>query len=61
MIEITYVLIFCAICTLTGFALLFIDTRTEDVDSDYIDWDDPEICSVCGEKCDNYSHWTQGG
>lgn len=61
--SITTLLIICAFCTILGFVLIYcLDTTATPPESILeMDYDPEDICIVCGEKCDNYSHWTSGG
>ena len=55
------ILIFCAFCTVLGLSLMyFIPLPTPEPILE-MDYDPEEVCIVCGKKCDDYGHWTQGG
>ena len=60
--TIELLLTICSICTLLGFALInHINKQIGQEPINEMDYDPELDCVVCGEPCDNYEHWTQGG
>ena len=61
--TLTFLLGFCATCTILGFTLMYLLSETEQPPEPILemDYDPEEICIVCDKKCDNYGHWTHGG
>lgn len=61
--SLTLLLSICAICTILGLTLSYLLWDIGEAPETILEMDyDPEDeCIVCGERCDNYEHWTQGG
>ena len=56
------ILTICSLCTLLGITLsLYMTREITQEPLNEMDYDPEDICIVCNEKCDNYSHWTRGG
>ena len=61
--SLTFLLSICAICTILGLTLSYLlwDIKEGPDAILEMDYDPEDECIVCGERCDNYEHWTQGG